>query len=581
MRAAAGLALALAVWGCAPAGGDGAAQDARVVGGADGQVVDALVSRDAGADAQLDDGGALDGGQPDGAAPDAATDQGLDQGAVDAAPLDGTPGPDAGHGDATAPDAGPPEVCPGAPSPLEVPVNAQGRWRFVDAFPTEQPGLRARGLRIYLPAAYDAEPERRFPVLYMHDGQNLYDGRDASFGVAWEVDDTVDDLTARGVIEPVIVVGVDNTPDRTSDYTPSSDPDWGGAGNAAAYGRFLVHELKPWIDTHLRTRCGRADTAVAGSSLGGLVSLFLLKTHPQVFGRVGSFSPSLWWNGREALGWAGELADALGDDGRLWIDGGNRERGGDDDLDGRRSVLANTHTLTRALLAQGVAPLAGLGYLESNTDQHDEAAWARRLPVALAWLLAGPPQGAPQAVEVRPFTSFLTPAGPRAVAVDAAWPDHRLTLPDDAPQWAVAGAAQVVDGQATAQAAQGSATLTATWRGVQGSAELDLAPNAALIFRVRAPFGTDEGQPLWLAGERVELGDWIPAHGLRLDPQGDGVWAAPVALPAGLRVEFKITRGSWATVEKGAGGEELANRALVPADGEVIELTVARWADWN
>ena len=131
-------------------------------------------------------------------------------------------------------------------------------------------------------------PDARFPVLYMHDGQNLFEDADAAFGVAWEVDDVLDALTAAGIVAPHIVVGVDNTPERIADYTPIATAAYPDAGHADAYVDWLVGTVKPTVDQAFRTRCEREATALAGSSLGGLVSLYAFLRHPGIFGRVGA-----------------------------------------------------------------------------------------------------------------------------------------------------------------------------------------------------------------------------------------------------------------------------------------------------
>lgn len=112
-------------------------------------------------------------------------------------------------------------------------------------------GLAPRRVRVYLPADYDSAPGRDYPVLYLHDGQNLFDD-DAPFG-EWQVDETLDALVARGDLEGVLAVGIDNTPERVAEYTPDVDPQYGG-GRGDAYLRALVERLKPWVDFHFRPR---------------------------------------------------------------------------------------------------------------------------------------------------------------------------------------------------------------------------------------------------------------------------------------------------------------------------------------
>ncbi len=154
----------------------------------------------------------------------------------------------------------------------------------------------SRDLVLYLPPGYDHETDT-YPVLYMHDGQNLFDPM-APYG-GWQVDDVIDDLLARGRMQEIIVVGMANTPDRTDEYTHVEDflPLEGGwvGGEAPVYAQFVVNEVKPFIDARYRTRPDRDSTAILGSSLGGLVSFYLGWAYPEVFGYVGGMSSTLGW----------------------------------------------------------------------------------------------------------------------------------------------------------------------------------------------------------------------------------------------------------------------------------------------
>ena len=138
-----------------------------------------------------------------------------------------------------------------------------------------------RHVEIWLPPGYDSS-STRYPVIYMHDGQNLFDPRIANTGVDWGVDESVVRLVERGVIPPVIVVGVWSTAERGPEYSP-----WQGAGR---YARFLIEELMPRVTREFRTLTGPANTAVIGSSMGGLLSFYLVTHHPDSFGSCGCVS---------------------------------------------------------------------------------------------------------------------------------------------------------------------------------------------------------------------------------------------------------------------------------------------------
>lgn len=240
-----------------------------------------------------------------------------------------------------------------------------------------------RPVQVWLPPGY-AEGASRHPVLYLHDGQNVFD--DAAAGAEWMVDETADRLVRAGTIEAPIVVAVDSTRDRILDYTPTrmrmpaERTGTGRAelvgGGASAYGRFLAEELKPLVDARWRTRTDAAGTAVGGASLGGLVSLALVLERPEVFGAALVVSPSLWWDD----GWALRTVQALPVPAprlpRLWIDMGDRE--GPGAMDAARALYEALRTHhPRA---------ADLRFVADAEGSHDELSWASRVEGMLRFL---------------------------------------------------------------------------------------------------------------------------------------------------------------------------------------------------
>ncbi len=152
-----------------------------------------------------------------------------------------------------------------------------------------------RTLTVYVPPGYDADVKRRYPVLYLHDGQNLFDPARATFGVAWDADATAERLILARRIPPLLLVGIDNTPDRMDEYAYHHDAEEQTGGRGPLYARFVLEEVKPFIDGRYRTRPDRRHTAVMGSSMGGLISLSMAREHSERFGLCGVASPSLWW----------------------------------------------------------------------------------------------------------------------------------------------------------------------------------------------------------------------------------------------------------------------------------------------
>src|SRR4051812_7718100 len=151
-----------------------------------------------------------------------------------------------------------------------------------------------RDILVYLPSGYD-DDQQRYPVLYMHDGQNLFDEA-TSYTREWQVDETMEALSRAGY--PAIVVGIPNLGEqRIEEYSPFDDPKH-GKGKGQAYLGFIVETLKPLIDQQFRTLPDRLHTGIMGSSMGGLISLYAFFQHHEIFGFAGVMSPSLWFAGR-------------------------------------------------------------------------------------------------------------------------------------------------------------------------------------------------------------------------------------------------------------------------------------------
>jgi predicted alpha/beta superfamily hydrolase len=233
---------------------------------------------------------------------------------------------------------------------------------------------RARGIWVYVPPTYDENVAARFPVVYMHDGQNLFDDGSAFGGASWRVADTMNEGAARGTIAEAIVVGVENTGDRMEEYTPPSPSH--PAGRADRYGEFLALELKPAVDAAFRSRPEREWTSLAGSSLGGLVSVYVGLSRPEVFGRIAAFSPSTWWDGRWIVGFVRDSERRSPPLLRVYLDSGTP---GDDDR--------NTRVLADTFLSIGYTQDARFRYVTERGGTHDERSWARRFPAAAAFLL--------------------------------------------------------------------------------------------------------------------------------------------------------------------------------------------------
>ncbi len=236
----------------------------------------------------------------------------------------------------------------------------------------------ARDLVVYLPPGFDEHADRTYPVLYLNDGQNLFDPRTSFIpGRTWEVREHADAAIEAGEVEPLIIVGIYNTGDRRlAEYTHERDWQMGG-GEAASYGLLLTRELLPWIAAHYPVRTEREHCGLGGSSLGGLVSLYLGLRHAERFGKLAILSPSVWWNHKSILGYVNERAPEIWERPRVWLDVGDKE--------GRRT-LHDAEMLNRRLNANHWRPGDTLHFEKVHGGTHDETSWSHRVRPMLRFL---------------------------------------------------------------------------------------------------------------------------------------------------------------------------------------------------
>jgi predicted alpha/beta superfamily hydrolase len=250
-----------------------------------------------------------------------------------------------------------------------------GRLEHVNGFESKILGNR-RDVTVYLPAGYDERGDRRYPVLYMHDGQNLFEDHRAFIpGQHWRLAEAANESIGNRRAGAMIIVGVDNAgADRIDEYTPTRDEQRNAGGRAADHARMLFEELKPLIDEKYRTLGDRDHTAIGGSSLGGLVSFWTAITHPQAIGRAAVMSPSVWWNDRAVVR---DLDAFEGARPRIWLDIGGREGS---------EALNDARMLRDRLRQKGWVDDVDFRYYEDRRADHSERAWAARAGKMLEFL---------------------------------------------------------------------------------------------------------------------------------------------------------------------------------------------------
>jgi predicted alpha/beta superfamily hydrolase len=248
------------------------------------------------------------------------------------------------------------------------------------AFPSKILGNR-RDILVYLPRGYRRFSGKRYPVLYLQDGQNVFDAATSFAGVEWGVDETAERLIRANLIEPLIVVAVANMgEERIHEYAPTrgvidvkARRKKRSRGLARLYGHFLMDELKPYIDRKYRTRAQPEFTGLGGSSLGALVTLAIGVLYPHVFGRLMVMSPSIWWDNFAIY----RLVDSIEQKppSKIWLDTGTAEPGWE-----------QTRELANRLIEKGWKLGKSLQYVEAQGADHSEGAWAARVEPALRFL---------------------------------------------------------------------------------------------------------------------------------------------------------------------------------------------------
>lgn len=247
--------------------------------------------------------------------------------------------------------------------------------------------IAGRALRVWLPRTANGSPPHRHPVLYLLDGQNVFDDEHAFAGRGWRVHATAQRLVDRGSIVAPILVGIDHDAGhRTAELTPWS---WHGrGGGGAAFAQQLLDTIVPFVDAHYPTRPEHTARAIGGASLGGLFALHLALSRPDVFGGCAALSPSLWWADGALPAAIAKLPHRRPV--RIWLDAGKREA---------KPLRQSVRTTVELLLSKGwqrhrQAARADLRHVEQAGGRHDEASWGGRMDRVLKFLF--PPPKAPR-----------------------------------------------------------------------------------------------------------------------------------------------------------------------------------------
>lgn len=261
---------------------------------------------------------------------------------------------------------------------------------------------RNRRIWLYLPPDYNTST-KKYPVLYMHDGQNLFDAT-TSFSGEWQVDESLNELHSQGDYG-CIVVGIDNGGQyRLDEYSPWVNSQYNAGGQGDEYVDFIVNTLKPFIDAHYRTLPGRETTGIAGSSMGGLISMYALSERQDVFSKAGIFSPAFWFGGNQPEQHV--ASHAKQGPSRVYF-----LSGADEEQDGNQSnyVVNDMADVVNAMLAAGFTQ-PEIRFETFVDGAHSEWFWAREFPGVYQWLFAGAVSQIPES-PVSKLEIFPNPAG--------------------------------------------------------------------------------------------------------------------------------------------------------------------------
>jgi predicted alpha/beta superfamily hydrolase len=227
-------------------------------------------------------------------------------------------------------------------------------------------GIRDRNVIVWLPPGYEEQQYSAYPVIYMHDGQNVFDAATSAFGIEWQVDEAIVNLAEAGEMQPLIAVGIYNTSDRSAEYLPGDTAD--------AYMDFIIGKLKPFIDSAYRTIPGPESTLTCGASAGGLVSFMLAWEHPQVFSKAICMSPALKVRTIDYVKVVKEGPENKPKQ-FFYIYNGGREL--------EAELLPGIEEMIDVLNSKGYSAGRDYQFIVDPEGLHEEAAWAEQFPDAI------------------------------------------------------------------------------------------------------------------------------------------------------------------------------------------------------
>lgn len=434
-----------------------------------------------------------------------------------------------------------------------------------------------RDIFVYLPQGYDEDTKLRYPVLYMNDGQNVFSISNKSLsGASWKVDSTVDKLIEQGKINKIIIVAISNNTSRSGEYTHYSCNQRvvnGGAlgeykltveGRGLLYEDFVINDLKPYIDKEFRTLDTPENTAMIGSSMGGLVTYNIGFRNSDVFGMLGIMSPAFFWEGMETL--AAVKKEPL----KLWMDVG----------EGEDHFLKHTLEVVDELLKKGYQSGEDFMYYQEPMAVHSERDWGERIFMPLLYFFGN--IGKPVSCQLM-GGDILGITGKKLRINPLVIYDSGFTISHVNGTYFVENpdVLEVFEDGSVLGKSEGATKVTFHYSGVEAIREYKVVKELSDTVNITISVQVPEKTP---ADADVYLGTYVTMP-LKLNKVKDKLYQGTFTFPRWLVVSFRIRREADVfmkpdvTLEKDSNMQEVGIRQFVATEDKELLLIVENWGD--
>lgn len=419
----------------------------------------------------------------------------------------------------------------------------------------------SRSLYVCLPPSYESDQDRCYPVLYMQDGQNIFDGETSYSGAGWEIHRIAHELAVLGEVQELIIIGIGHQNQmRLSEYAHCNGRFQGNSvqGRGLLYESFLINEVKPYIENAFRTLGGPENTGLMGSSMGGLVTFNIALRNPHIFGKAGVVSPSFWWGGSTVLKMVKAVSHPVPV--KMWLDMGEAEG---EFSKGFAEVLD-------AIEKKGLFADADFAVWRVPEAIHSESDWMKRVHCPLRHLFGE--IGHPQELQLTGRSVLGQSEATFRMSVTAVFSTGFSISPRSVTFYSSDPEVLTIDRDGEAKPLKcGSAVVIAQWESLEVRREFivvpHLSPQVTVTVNIRTPY--DE------KNEKIFIGAMGPDdYECRRTEAG---YRAAVTLARDSVLSFKITRGTWDSVEKDGEGNDISPRRVTASQDMYLDIDVQSW----